>query len=202
MFLLATAFRHATNSTRKLALVDAKKTMATENESTPPNSDHDTTPDTADTTNTEDAKETRLNEALASIPKNPSMSVNLKATAHKYNISYDTLWRQYRGETGPKKTAHIHLQKLTPDQEQKVVDWAIFLSIQGRPAGKDMLAPKLIQLCPAWAKAGGPSKHWWGSFFKRHPEIKLRKASGIPPNVRKHSTSPRSTSYSSLSMWS
>ena len=96
MFLLATAFRHATNSTQKLALVDAKKTMATENESTPPNSDHDTTPDTADTTDTEDAKETRLNEALASISKNPSMSVNLKATAHEYNISYDTHQETWR----------------------------------------------------------------------------------------------------------
>jgi hypothetical protein len=181
MSLLATAFRHTTNSTRKLVLIDTKKTMGTKNQPTPPESDCDTAANATDTTNTEDVKESRLNEALASIPRSPSASVNLKATAREYDVSYDTLRRRYHRETGPKKTAHVHLQKLTPAQEQKVVDWAIFLSIQGRPTGKDTLAPKLIQLCPAWAKAGGPSKRWWDSFFKRHPEIKLRKASGIPP---------------------
>ena len=64
--------------------------------------------------------------------------------------------------------------------EQKVVDWAIFLSIRGQPVDKDTLTPKLIQLCPSWAKTG-LSNGWWDSFFKQHPEVKLRKASGIPP---------------------
>ena len=84
-------------------------------------------------------------------------------------------------EAKPKKIAHEHLQKLTPAQEQKVVDWAVFLSIQGRPLDKDVLTPKLIQLCPDWAATGGPSRGWWNLFFNRHPEIRLRKASGIPP---------------------
>ena len=50
-------------------------------------------------TDTEDAKETRLDEAIASIPKDPLTSVNLKAIAHEHNVSYDTLRRQHRGET-------------------------------------------------------------------------------------------------------
>jgi len=62
----------------------------------------------------------------------------------------------------------------------KVVDWATFLSIQGRPVDKGTLTPKLLQLCPDWAGTG-PSKHWWDSFLKRHPDIKLRRASGVPP---------------------
>ena len=152
--------------------------MASGNQPTPSETDRDST---TDTTDTEEAKEARLNKALASIPRDPLTSVNLKATAREYDVSYDTLRRRHRRETKPKKIAHEHLQKLTPAQEQKVVDWAIFLSIQGRPVEKDTLTPKLTQLCPAWAKTGGPSKGWWDLFFNRHPEIRLRKASGIPP---------------------
>lgn len=136
---------------------------------------------TANTTNTNDAKEAKIEEALAAIANDPSTTVNLKAIARDYDVPYDTLRRRYRNEAKPKKLAHVHLQTLTPAQEEKIVDWSIFLSIQGRPVNKDTLSQKLVQLCPAWAETGGPSKGWWELFFKRHPEIKLRKASGIPP---------------------
>jgi hypothetical protein len=162
----------------KLALTNTKNTMASRNQPTPSGLDHSSTPDTTDA---EDADEARLKEALASIPRDPSTPVNLKAIAREYDVSYDTLRRRHRGETKPKNVAHEHLQKLTPAQEEKVVDWAIFLSIQGRPLDKDTLAPKLVQLCPAWAETGGPSRGWWDLFFKRHPELARRKASGIPP---------------------
>lgn len=152
--------------------------MAPANPPIPSEPDPDDTTDDADT---EDEKEARLAQALAAIPRNPSTSVNLKAIAREHDVSYDTLRRRHLGETKPKKVSHVHLQKLTPAEEEKVVDWSIFLSIQGRPVDKDTLTPKLIQLCPSWAKTGGPSKGWWDAFFIRHPEVKLRKASGIPP---------------------
>ena len=155
--------------------------MASGNQPAPSEPDHDSAADTPDTTDTEDARETKLNQALASVPRDPSTSVNLKAIAREYDVSYDTLRRRYRQETRPRKVAHERLQKLTPAQEQKVVDWTIFLSIQGRPVEKDTLTPKLIQLCPAWVETGGPSKGWWDLFFNRHPEIRLRKVSSIPP---------------------
>ncbi|KAF9642274.1 hypothetical protein BDM02DRAFT_3105863 [Thelephora ganbajun] len=123
----------------------------------------------------------RLNKALTSIPRDPLTSVNLRAISHKYNVSYDTLWRRHHGETQPWKTAFKNLQKLTPAQEERVVNWAIFLSIQGQPVDKDTLTPKLIQLYPAWARTSGPSNCWWDLFFRWHPEIKLQKVSGIPP---------------------
>lgn len=158
-----------------------KNPMAPGNQPMPSEPDPDNTTETTDTTDDEDTKEARLEKALGTIPRNPSISVNLKAIAREYNVSYDTLRRRHLKETKPKKISHIHLQRLTPAQEEKVVDWAMFLSIQGRPVDKDTLTPKLVQLCPSWAKTGGPSKGWWDSFFKRNPEVKLRKASGIPP---------------------
>jgi len=153
--------------------------MTSRNRQTPSQPDRS---DTTDTTDTDDTNEARLNEALASIPRNLSTPVNLKVIAREYNVSYDTLRRRHHKETKPRKVSHKHLQKLTPAQEEKVVDWAIFLSIQGQPLDKDTLTPKLIQLCPDWAETGGPSKGWWDLFFKRHPELTCRKASGIPPN--------------------
>ena len=137
--------------------------------------------DTPDTSDTEDAKEAKMREVLTVIAKDPSTVINLKAIARDYDVPYDTLRRRYRNETKPRKLAHTHRQVLTPAQEEKIVDWSIFLSIQGRPVDKDTLSPKLVELCPSWAGTGGPSNHWWELFFKRHPEIKLRKVSGIPP---------------------
>jgi len=52
--------------------------------------------------------------------------------------------------------------------EEKIVDWSVFLSIQGRPVDKDTLSLKLVQLCPSWAEIGGPSNHRWELFFKRY----------------------------------
>ena len=52
MCLLATAFRHATNSARKLALADTKKNIAMENQPTLPESDRDTATDTTNTADT------------------------------------------------------------------------------------------------------------------------------------------------------
>ena len=117
--------------------------MAPGNQPTPPGSDPD---DTADSVDTEDAKEARLEQALGTIPRDPSTPLNLKAIAREHNVSYDTLRRRHLKETKPKKVSHVHLQRLTPAEEEKVVDWATFLSIQGRPVDKDMLTPKLVQL--------------------------------------------------------
>jgi len=84
-----------------------------------------------------------LNRALASISRGPSKSINLKAIAREYDVPYDTLRRRYLKKAEPKKLVRTHLRKLTPAQEQKAVDWSIFLSIQGRPVDKNTLTPKL-----------------------------------------------------------
>lgn len=152
--------------------------MAAGNHPEPSESSKDST---TDETDTEEAREAQLNRALASVPMDPSEPINLKAIAREHNVSYHTLRRRYRGETQPRKVSNAIQQRLTPAQEQKVVDWAIFLSIQGRPVDRSTLAPKLLEIRPDWGEAKGPSKRWWISFFKRHPEVRLRKASGVPP---------------------
>lgn len=108
------------------------------------------------------AKEARLEAALNSISKKPPNLVNLKEIARKHDIPYTTL------------------QRLTPEQEEKIVDWAIYLSLRAQPTNKYMLNQKLCEIYPPWAKIEGPSKKWWNGFFKRNPKIRLRKASGIP----------------------
>ena len=145
----------------------------------PSEPNNDSTTDVTDTKDTEEEREMRTNQALASIPMDPSVPVNLKEIAHKHSVSYNTFWRRHLGETKPRKVSSTNQQKLTPAQEQKIVDWAIFLSIQGQPVDRDTLAPKLLDLHPDWVN--GPSKHWWKLFFGRHPEVKLQKASGVPP---------------------
>jgi len=95
--------------------------MVPENRPMPPEPDPGDTADTTDDADTEDTKEVRLEQVLAAVPRNPSTPVNLKAIAHKYNVSYDTLRRRHLGETKPKKVSHVNLQKLTQPWSRKLL---------------------------------------------------------------------------------
>ena len=147
MRLLATASRHSVISTPSFSGIHPRRhkkiPMALGNRPTLSEPNQDDAADTTDIADTEDAKGTSLNRAPASISRGPSKSINLKAIAREHDVPYDTLRRRYLKKAEPKKLVRTHLRKLTPAQEQKAVDWSIFLSIQGRPVDKNTLTPKL-----------------------------------------------------------
>jgi len=101
---------------------------------------------------------------------------NLSHTAHKFEIPYTTLRNRYHGFTQPMKEAHEHDRLLDPAQEQVMVDWMQFLGFIGQPICRATVWPKIVKLC-GWL----PGKTWVWHFVKQHPELKLRKGSGLDP---------------------
>lgn len=145
--------------------------------------DDDTDTDTetgTDTNDSTDANEAQLARAVAELRS--ETNPNLSETAKKYKVSYHTLRRRYLGKSKPKRASHAHLQLLTPTQEKVLCDWAIFLSLRGQPVEKETLAPKIFELSGTNPSTQGLSKSWWRGFFRRNPEIRLGRASGVPPS--------------------
>lgn len=101
---------------------------------------------------------------------------NLSLAAHKFEIPYTTLRNRYRGIRRPTKEAHEHERLLDPAQEQVMVDWMRFLGFIGRPICRATVRPKFVDLCGRL-----PGKTWVWRFVNRHPELKLRKGSGLDP---------------------
>ncbi|KAI6036046.1 hypothetical protein BKA83DRAFT_49671, partial [Pisolithus microcarpus] len=60
--------------------------------------------------------------------------------------------------------------------EKVLVDWMHFLGTIGRPIAKDTVRPYVYDLCGRY-----PSENWIYRFLKCHPEVKLRRPSGIDP---------------------
>ena len=103
-------------------------------------------------------------------------SPNFKAASLEFGISYGTLRNRYYSLHQPSKQAHLKQQLLDTAQEETLVDWMIFLGKIGRPVCQATMRPKCIELCGRL-----PGRSWIWRFLKRHPEIKLRKPSGLDP---------------------
>lgn len=101
---------------------------------------------------------------------------NLSLAAHEFEIPYTTLRNRYHGIAQPAKEAHEHERLLDPAQEQVMVDWMRFLGFIGQPICRATVRPKLFELCGRL-----PGKTWVWRFVNRHPELKLRKGSGLDP---------------------
>jgi len=101
---------------------------------------------------------------------------NLAQAAKQYGIRYGTLRNRYLSLTQPTKRAHNDEMLLDEGQEKVLVEWMQFLGMVGRPISRSTLWPKIQELCGRM-----PGKTWIWHFLWRHPEVKLRKASGLDP---------------------
>jgi len=119
---------------------------------------------------------TRIEEACHAVRsgKLPSLS----AAGRKYDLMgcYGTLRNRYHGLTKPTKQAHEDERLMNDEQEAVLVDWIKFLGMVGRPITRLTLRPKCVELCGKM-----PARGWIWRFLKRHPDLKLKRASGLDP---------------------
>jgi len=105
-----------------------------------------------------------------------SNGAKLAPTALKYDLPAGTLRNRYFGHTQSASKAHLHEKLMDDTQEQALVDWMMFLGMTGRPISRTTLWPKCVEICGKL-----PGKVWVWRFMKRHPELKLKKGSGLDP---------------------
>jgi ribosomal protein S14 len=108
-------------------------------------------------------------------PNVAKVAQELTAT-HGIVCPYSTLYRRFNGNTVAASDAHIHQQLLTPGAETVLVDWLIFLGETSHGINKLGLCARVKQTCRK-----KPSDTWVDNFLRRHPEVVLRKTSGLDP---------------------
>ncbi|CAI6331800.1 unnamed protein product [Periconia digitata] len=117
------------------------------------------------------AKEGRLGLAIASFQSNPLLSVRKLAAA--YNVPESTLRTRLRG-IQPKHATRSPNQKLSPTEEQALVDWILELDRRGFPPqiidvrrmGDNLLAARGQQPPPLPL-----GKLWASRFIQSQPEL-------------------------------
>jgi len=101
---------------------------------------------------------------------------HLVAASQKYKINYGTLRNRYHKLTKPTKQAHEDQRLMNDEEEEVLVDWIKFLGMVGRPITRTTLRPKCVELCGKM-----PARSWLWRFLKRHPDLKLKRATGLDP---------------------
>ncbi len=91
-------------------------------------------------------------------------------------LPYHTVRNRFLGKHVPPQEAHTSQQLLAPEAEKALIAWITFLSDTGHPLNKRTIRKKAEALC-----GKKPSQSWIHYFLRRHPEITLRKPSGLDP---------------------
>lgn len=95
---------------------------------------------------------------------------SLRATAKAYNIPLSTLFNRNTGKTS-RQLAHQKEQRLTPKEEEFLVQWIIEQDNQGFPPTHTRtreMAERILQIHDDHQPLG---RKWLTHFLQRHPEI-------------------------------
>ena len=116
----------------------------------------------------------QLERALQDIAAGQS----IRETARQYHISKDYLRRRLNG-VDTRKEVNETRQSLSKSQEQQLVDWVLLQARLGwaPPHSRFRLFAQRIYI-----QSGGQNrlgKHWHVAFFRRHPEVKSIRSTGI-----------------------
>lgn len=115
-----------------------------------------------------------LNDALDAVSK----GLSIRDASKRFQVPFSTIRCKVKGiyavgkKSGPSTI-------LTTEEEQKLVDWILFVSSKGFPYTKDMLLDSVKLLMKELKREnpftnGRPGRHWFEAFLKRHPELSLR----------------------------
>lgn len=114
--------------------------------------------------------------------KESGQPINIARTALKYQVKESTLRYRLKNGNTSKIEARITQQLLNESQEGVLTEWAAFWGAEGRPITDRRLRLK-AQLIAGTERP--PSRKWYRSFIKRHPDLKVGRGSGLDPKRAK-----------------
>jgi Tc5 transposase DNA-binding domain/helix-turn-helix, Psq domain len=132
------------------------------------------------------SEEPRLQKAVDALKE--GKITHISAAARHFKVPYGTLRRRYQEETKPHADAHKNQQLLSMAQEETLCEWIKFMGIVGHPLTKAALRIKVAAIsltlreeAKATGKACLPGKNWTYGFLLRHPDLKLKRPTGLDP---------------------
>lgn len=121
----------------------------------------------------------RLKKAIAEV--NELGGRGIRKVAKACSIAKSTLSDHVNGKTKSSSRAHVEQQLVSPEYEDVIVDWAIFLEKTGHPLNKKTIIPLVVDLVGI-----KPGKNWLERFLERHSDVlKLGKACRLDPKRAK-----------------
>lgn len=133
-----------------------------------------------------DIYESTIQEALQEL--NSDATKSIRAVAAACNVSEATLRRRRKGGT-TRRIAHEQHQRLTPVQEQFLVDWMIEQDAQGYPPSHARAREMAARILELNGDKGALGKKWIQKFISRNPRVASIIGRSIEA-IRIHSTTP------------
>jgi hypothetical protein len=131
-------------------------------------------------------KETQIQEANGALTDGTFKKIS--DAAKHFNVPYATLRRRHLHLTAPHSEAHASQQLLTKAEEETVCKWVRYMGMTGHPISKESLRAKVADISSIIqekrAKTGErhlPAKNWIYGFLERHPELDLKRPTGLDP---------------------
>ena len=103
---------------------------------------------------------------LAIADLNTKLTLNIRATARKFQLSESTLKRRWKGQTvSYQEAASIYHQRLTNAQEEALTHQINSLTDRGIPPTSPIVRNLVEEVI-----SGPVGKNWTGQFVKRHKD--------------------------------
>jgi hypothetical protein len=113
---------------------------------------------------------------------------HLSQAACHFDAPYGTLRRRHLKITQTRSKAHIKEQYLTMAEEDTVGKWIKYMGMTGHPISKESLRVKISEISTLLQQKRTltgeqhlPSKNWIYYFLARHPELELKRPTGLDP---------------------
>lgn len=108
-------------------------------------------------------------------------------------VSQRTLSDRAKGIHKSRKESYKRRRLLSNSEENVLLSWCDHTAITAKPMDPATLCGRALSI-----KGVYPGKHWHRHFIKRHPELKLGKASGLDPNRAHNFNEPTMKHYFQL----
>ena len=111
--------------------------------------------------------------------------MSIRSASQKFKVPFPTIRCKHRGSYDVEKRSGP-ATILTREEEQQLVDYILLMGNKGFPFTKHMLLDSVALLIKKLKKqttftGGRPGRHWFESFLKRYPQLKMR----TPQNLSK-----------------
>ena len=111
---------------------------------------------------------------------------SMAEAARFFEVPYHTFHQRHQKCAGPCSKSQIKKQLLNEAQEKTLCHWIRYLGRIGYPLSKQIFRAKVADLSPllqermkeAWKKLI-PSSNWIDKFLARHPDIMLKRPTGV-----------------------
>lgn len=104
--------------------------------------------------------------------------MSVQRASKTWGVPRSTLQNRLKGSESH-KIAHSHLQRLSTEQEEKVVQWITLQESLGLAPSHSQIRSFVTKILLLGGDSEPLGRRWMQSFLKRHPELRIKKKETI-----------------------